>query len=66
MLFEYAVIHHPKKEKSTPKPKDELLIKPTYVLAESDKEVGMLAARAIPESLLGQLDEIEIVIRPFA
>ena len=69
-LFEYVLIHHPRPKKAKEgepedRPKSKLLnggIK--SVIAESDKEVGMLAAREIPEEFLDKLDEIEVVIRP--
>jgi hypothetical protein len=37
----------------------------TRVLATSDKEVGMLAAKSIPDEYSDKLDDVEIVIRPF-
>ena len=35
------------------------------VLASSDREVSILAARQIPDAMTDKLDEIEVVIRPF-
>ena len=43
----------------------ELVVKPTQVLAASEAQVAMLAARSVPENLTDKLDQIEIVIRPF-
>lgn len=68
-LFEYAVIHHPAptedEQKRGAQPKSELLVEPEYVLAFDEKEASVLAARAIPDSHVDQLDRVEIVLRPF-
>jgi len=68
-LFEYAVLHHPvatKDEKERgEKPKSELIVEVTQVLAFSDKEALMLATRAIPEEFADKLDQVEIAVRPF-
>lgn len=68
-LFEYAVLYHPKPSKEEADrgetPKSEVLIPPKSILASSDQQVGMLAARAIPDTHVDKLDEIEIVVRPF-
>lgn len=67
-LFEYAVIYHPKPKKVDgveEREKSKLLVDVTRVLARDDKEVAILAARDIPETLLGELDRVEIVVRPF-
>lgn len=68
-LFEYAVLHHPKVVKDAQgnetQGADAILTPPTFVLAKDDKEVAMRAARAIPESHLDKLDQVEIVVRPF-
>ena len=68
-LFEYAIIYHPK---PTPEehqrgvvPKSELLVKPTHVLASTDKEASVLAARALPETHVDKVDLCEIAVRPF-
>jgi hypothetical protein len=68
-LFEYAVIHHPKERRDAMgndvTPKDQILKDVTRILANTDKEVGMLASREIPPDYLDKLDEVEIVVRPF-
>lgn len=68
-LFEYAILYHPKVVKDangneTQGP-DKLLVQPTHVLATSEKEVAMRAAREIPEEYLTKLDEVEVCVRPF-
>lgn len=67
-LFEYAVLYHPKLTKDEremdQRPKSELLIAITPVLALDEKEVGMIASRAIPASHADRLEDVEIMIRP--
>ncbi len=69
-LFEYAVIYHPKEtsdaQGNDTTPKDELLTAPTSILASSDREVGIIAGRGIDAKYLDKLDQVEVVIRPFA
>lgn len=69
-LFEYAVIFHPKEKKDAAgnpiEDKKSILVKDlTRVLAGSDKEVAILAAKAIPAEYEDKLEQVEIVIRPF-
>jgi hypothetical protein len=68
-LFEYAVLYHPKPTKDQndrgDTPKSELLIEPKVVLASGPDQVATLASRALPETHLDKLDDIEIVVRPF-
>lgn len=69
-LFEYAVIYHPKEKKAadgTPLDEKKSIIVQdiTRILATSDKEVAMLAAKAIPDEYNDKLEQVEIVIRPF-
>ena len=69
-LYEYCILHHPKVVKDasgneTQGP-DTILTGITAVLANSDKEVAMRAAREIPEAYLSKLEEVEISVRPFA
>jgi hypothetical protein len=69
-LFEYAVIYHPKPKKAKEGEEEQssksvLVSEVTTVLAASSEEVGILAARSIPEKYLDKLEQVEIVIRPF-
>jgi hypothetical protein len=69
-LFEYAVLYHPREKKDAAgnpieSKKSIVVTDVTRVLATSDKEVGMLAAKAIPDEYNDKLDDVEIVIRPF-
>ena len=64
-LFEYAAIFNPTDKELKDGVKPELVVKPTTVLAKNDKEVALLAARAIPENFASKLDQVEIAFRPF-
>lgn len=68
-LFEYAVLYHPKPTKEQndrgETPKSEVLIQPTSALAISPEQVSVLASRAIPETHVDKLEDVEIVVRPF-
>ena len=69
-LFEYAVLYHPREKKDAAgnpieTKKSIIVTELTRVLATSDKEVGMLAAKAIPDEYNDKLDDVEIIIRPF-
>lgn len=56
-LFEYAIILHGTKPK--------LIADVNRVLAHSEEQAIMLAAREIPEEYLDILDRVQVVIRPF-
>lgn len=61
-LFQYSIIYVPEKDKaSTAK----ILVPATDVLAETDQEALILAARAIPEAYLKRLSEVKVAVRPF-
>lgn len=68
-LFEYAILYHPKVVKDVSgnevQGSDKILKELTSILANSDKEVAMRAAREIPETYLDKLEEVEICVRPF-
>jgi hypothetical protein len=68
-LFEYAILYHPKPKKAKDgeliEQKSEVVCEPKRLLALDDKQVAMLAARALPEEYVDKLEEIEIIVRPF-
>ena len=69
-LFEYAVLYHPKEKKDAAgnpleSKRSIVVTEVTRVLAASDKEVAMLAAKAVPDDYNDKLEDVEIVIRPF-
>ncbi len=68
-LFEYAAIYNPLPTKDQnergEKPKSELIVDVKRVLANSEKEAAMMAARDVPEQYIDKLDRVEIALRPF-
>lgn len=64
-LYEYAVIYTPPKQKDEPQGRAVLVVDVKRVLAETDAEVSILAARAIPDEYTDKLDNVQIAIRPF-
>lgn len=69
-LYEYAVLYHPREKKDAAgnplETKKSLLVKgPEHVVASSDSEVAIIAAKAIPEEYNDKLEDVEIVVRPF-
>ena len=61
-LFQFAVIKHPADPK---KGKSELVVPLTEVLAADVNAATLLAARAIPEEHVDDLDLIQVVVSPF-
>lgn len=66
-LYEYAVVYNPKPTPDGKPATDQaaLVVPPTCVLARDEKHAAMLAARAIPETYAGKLDEVDVAVRPF-
>jgi len=70
-LFEYAILWHPKEKKDAAgnpmETKKSVIVQaPKTEIAVKEEDVAILAARAIPNEYVDKLDEIEIVVRPFA
>jgi hypothetical protein len=65
-LFQYAILWHPtEKQVKDDSAKSKILTELTIVLAADDKEVAILAARKITDEYLDQLDQVEVIVRPF-
>ena len=64
-LFEYVVLFHPKSKKDEETKKSVLLVDVTRVLAESDREVAMRAAREVPGEYMDRLNDVEVIVRGF-
>lgn len=57
-LFEYVVIRH------TPKG-SEIIVPVTAVAAKDQASATLLAARAIPDEHVADLENLEVAVRPF-
>lgn len=69
-LFQYAVLHHvttseEKDSKGCSTVNTEVLVEPKTLLAKNEKEVGMRVARELPDNVMDDLDNVEIIVRPF-
>lgn len=65
-LFQYAVIKDEKRDKDGEIVEEaQLLVEPTHVLAKSDREVGIQAAKAIPDEHMKDLDRVRVIVHPF-
>lgn len=65
-LFEYAIILQEKTDKDGNVVEESaILVAPTYVLAKTASDVNIIAARAIPEEQVQNLERITIAVRPF-
>lgn len=62
-LFQYAILLIPKADNK--KQKACVLKDITNILAKDAQSATLLAARAIPEEYLSQLDEIQVAVRNF-
>ena len=61
-MYEYVVLHHKvvKDEFET-----SIVTPPTHALSKDERSLGMIIARGLPENLLDDLDNVEIIMRPF-
>jgi hypothetical protein len=65
-LFWYAVIKDPTKDEADAGDQPILVIPPRATLANDEQEVRLLAAREIPENVIGkEADRIRIAVSPF-
>ena len=60
-LFEVAAILHPEKDKGD----SELILKPKWKMALSDKIAAQLVVRSLDDKYEQMLDRIDILVRPF-
>ena len=61
-LFEYAVLHHDQKDETV---ETDIIVKPTTLLAANEDTAALLVAREIPDNYIEDLENVEIIIRPF-
>lgn len=62
-LFQYVVLLHPAKDDD--KVKTTFIVEPTMKLAKDERSLSMAIAKEIPEDHVDNLDNVEILIRPF-
>lgn len=65
-LFQVAVLWHPNLSDDEEKNKDsELLIEPYFALEKDEKILAYKVVRKLDEKYIDQMEQIEIMIRPF-
>lgn len=64
-LFQYAIIWNPNEEQLKEGKKPELVVEPTTILADDAQKAMLMAARAIPEDRVADIDQLDIAVRPF-
>lgn len=65
-LFQYAIIWHPtEKEVKDSGLKAKLIVEPSTILAIDQDTAKISASMSIPNEYKGQLDQVEILMRPF-
>ncbi len=65
-LFEFAVLIQPKLDRDGEVTEaGKIVVAPQAVLAEDQQKATLLAGRAIPEELIGELERLTLVVRPF-
>ena len=65
-VFEFVILHHPKsKKKDAARPKSRVVVDLERVIAKDQQEAVIVAARRIPENLMSELEDVEILVRPF-
>lgn len=65
-LFEFAILMHPELDKDGKEVGKTVFLKELCsMLAKDEKQVGIVAAKSIPEAHMDSLDRVEIVVRPF-
>ena len=66
LLFQYAILWHPTEKQSKDDGlKSKILVEPKLILAETQPAALMAASMEIPADKKDQLDQIEIMMRPF-
>jgi len=64
-LFQFAILWHPTEQQAKDGQKDKMVVGVSTVLAKDSQMAIMLAGRDIPVEYLGQIDQLEIAVRPF-
>lgn len=61
-LFEYVVLYHEKKDKEI---ETKIVVDKKTVLARDEATAAMMVAREIPNDLIENLSDCEVIVRPF-
>ena len=64
-LFEYAILWHPTEKQISDGESSKVLVEKTTVLAKDNQTAARMAAMKIPQEYAEQLDQVEVIVRPF-
>jgi len=65
-LFQYAILWHPtNKQAKDEDQKSKVIVEPTTMLSSNQESAAMRAAMQIPAEYKTEVDQIEVVLRPF-
>lgn len=64
-LFQYAILWHPTEKQEKEGQKTTVVVEPKIILAPDLNAAGMMAAMEIPADKKGEVDQLEIAMRPF-
>lgn len=68
-LWEVSVLYHPKPKRNNAgediTEPTVIVMKPEFMLAATEKEVGIRVSRLIPKEYDDKIEDVEVSIRPF-
>lgn len=64
-VFQYLIMWHPTDAQKKEGSKSKIITEPTTILAVDEKSATLSAAISIPDQCKLDLDQLEIVVRPF-
>lgn len=65
-VFQYVIVENPTSEERKGGATARLVTpQPVLVVAVSEQQAALLAGRGIPEELVGKMEKLEVLIRPF-
>lgn len=64
-LYQYAVLWHPTEKQEEDGKSSVIAVDVTTILARDEKSAVLQAARAVPEEFVEDVDQLEVVVRPF-
>jgi hypothetical protein len=64
-LFQYCAFLRPTEDEADAGKIGQVIVQPTTILSINEQAASIMASRAIPEEFIGQIDRIEVAVRPF-
>ena len=64
-FYQTAVLWHPTKKQYEAGQRSKMVVEMKTILGADEKAVGMQAIKSIPKEFDEQLEQVEIVVRPF-